>query len=348
MMETNLSQYRTLMNLANMKRIPILIITMLLILPFLSSFAQNKIIFDTDIGGDADDLASLAMFHAFIDQGECDLLGIISWSTEEYAIPMIDAVNRFYGHPDIPLGIRKTVWHTNPENYGKSIADRFEYKLTNDDVADATVQYRKLLSEAKNKSITLLAVGPLYNIKALIESEADKYSKLNGRDLIHKKVKEFVIMGGQFPEGKNEWNFNGNMPGVTKFVLENIEVPVVFTGFEIGVKIKSAAVLNERDPNTPLYVGFKYFSEHASWMKQNYKGKILDNSSFDQTGVIYAVRNGVGTYWNKVENGICVADSIGGNKWVPAENSNHAYLELTSDPEEMATLIESIMLNEME
>jgi hypothetical protein len=155
------------------------------------------------------------------------------------------------------------------------------------------------------------------------------------------------MMGGQFPEGKNEWNFNGNMPGVTKFVLEHLEVPVTFSGYEIGVQIKTGAILNERGKNTPLYAGFKYFSEHAPWMKDYYQGKVLDNASYDQTAVIYAVEKGVGTYWNRISDGICVADSTGGNRWIPGEKGRHAYLELIAEPEEIAALIESLMLNDL-
>ena len=69
--------------------------------------AQVKIIFDTDLGGDFDDLGALAMLHHFVDKGECDLLAVMCWSTEQYAVSAIDAVNRFYQHPDIPVGVRK-------------------------------------------------------------------------------------------------------------------------------------------------------------------------------------------------------------------------------------------------
>ena len=68
---------------------------------------QVKIIFDTDLGGDFDDLGALAMLHHFVDKQECDLLAVMCWSTEQYAVSAIDAVNRYYGHPDIPVGTRK-------------------------------------------------------------------------------------------------------------------------------------------------------------------------------------------------------------------------------------------------
>jgi hypothetical protein len=153
-------------------------------------------------------------------------------------------------------------------------------------------------------------------------------------------------MGGQFPEGKSEWNFNGNMPGVTKFVIQNIDVPITFTGYEVGHPIKTGEVFNAIDPQTPLYVGFFHFSNHASWMAKFRTGKIIDNPSYDQTAVLYAVRNGTGKYWDKINNGYCKPDENGGNQWIMGAPSNHAYLKLKMDHEAMATLIEPIMLND--
>lgn len=328
-----------------MKRYTPLLILIIMLTGCTATSEPVKIIFDTDFGGDADDLGALAMLHNFIDNGECDLLAVMVWTTEASAVPAIDAVNRYYGHPDIPVGVRKDDIFTAEWNYSKSIADHFPYNLDFNQADEATALYRKILAEHEDQSVVIVTVGPLLNIKNLINSGPDESSDLTGLKLIERKVKEFVIMGGRFPKGDNEWNFNGGMPGVTKHVLENLAVPITFTGFEVGVQIKTAEVFNQIDPLTPLYVGFKHFSEHAPWMKANYKGEILDNSSFDQTGVLYAVRKGVGEYWERVENGFCEADDKGGNLWVTKEDSNHAYLSLTMDPESMATLIESIMLN---
>jgi hypothetical protein len=153
-------------------------------------------------------------------------------------------------------------------------------------------------------------------------------------------------MGGEFPSGKGEWNFSGNMPGVTRFVFDNLTLPVTFSGYEIGVRIKTGKIFNEIDEHTPLYQGFLHFSRNAPWVKENYKGEILDNASFDQTAVLYAVRGGLGIYWDRVENGYCEIDVNGDNRWIEGEKTNHSYLKLTHDYEKMAELIESIMLND--
>ena len=307
--------------------------------------AQPKIIFDTDFGGDADDLGALAMLNNLHNRGECELLAIASWSTEQYVIPAMDAVNRFYGNPDIPMGIRSKSFHHAGWNYSKPIADKLPHELSNSDVKLATDLYRETLAQQPDKSVTIVTVGPLKNIVDLLKSDADDYSSLNGKELIEKKVKQFVIMGGHFPEGENEWNFNGNMPGVTKYVLENLTVPVILSGFEVGVVIKTGSIFNKLSKDHPLYIGFMHFSEHAPWMKDRFEGEILDNASYDQTAVLYAVRGGEGKYWDLVSDGYCVAKENGDNYWQEGNKFDHSYLVLKKSPEEMAKLIESIMLN---
>ena len=303
-----------------------------------------KIIFDTDIGGDADDLGALAMLHNFVSKGECELLAVMSWANDEYAVPAIDAINRYYHHPDIQIGARKDNIYNLDRLYNKPIADHFKNTLTYKDVPDTTTLYRKILSKQKDRDVVLVTVGPLLNIKRLIESGPDSVSDLNGSELISRKVKEVVMMGGHFPGGKGEWNFSGNMPGVTRFVLENLDVPVVFSGFEIGLAIRTGEVFNEIDKNTPLYVGYLHFCQHAPWM-QPYQGRIIDNSTFDQTAVLYAVRGGVGDYWLKIKGGYCEVQDNGDNRWVEGKITNQSYLKLNKEPGTMAHLIESIMLD---
>jgi len=321
------------------------VVTIIILYFNLNLISQPKIIFDTDIGGDADDLGALVMLNNFIDRGECELLAVMSWSHEEYAVSAIDAVNTYYNHPNIPIGVRKDELYHDDWNYNRPLAEAFEHQHKNDDVPSAVELYRKILSHQNDSSVIIVTVGPLFNIKQLMESEPDSISRLSGKELISLKVKNFVTMGGQFPKGTNEWNFNGYMPGVTKYFLENLEVPIVFSGFEVGQAIKTGEIFNNIDKNTPLYVGFLHFCKHAEWM-QPYQGRIIDNSSFDQTAVLYAVRGGLGKYWVKEENGYCVADKEGNNEWIEGGNKNHSYLKLIMDHEKLAKLIESIMLDD--
>ena len=60
------------------------------------------------------------------------------------------------------------------------------------------------------------------------------------------------------------------------------------------------------------------------------------------------MKGGVGTYWNRVEDGYCEADENGGNRWIKSKNSNQSYLRLKESPEVMSTLIEVLMLNKID
>ena len=306
----------------------------------------KRIIFDTDFGGDADDLGALAMLNHFSNKGEIEIEGIMCWNLEEYAVSAIDAVNTYYGNPNIPIARRPGSIHITPWNHSKAIADVLDHDATHANVPDATHLYRELLSNNDDKSMVIVTVGPLMNIKNLIDSKPDKFSSLNGLELINAKVSEFVIMGGNFPSSENEWNFDGNMAGITKYVLENIEVPITFLGAELGSQIRTGEVFNQLESKSPLYLGFYHFSKHAPWMKHQFEGKIYDNATFDQTAVLYAVRNGVGDYWQRIDGGICVADSIGGNVWRSGERSNHSYLVLKKPITLIESEIEAFMLGD--
>ena len=308
--------------------------------------STNKIIFDTDFGGDADDLGALAMLNHFHNKGEAELLGIVCWNLEKYSISALDAVNTYYGNPNIEIGRRRGKPHETPWNHSKIIANNLEHDLSLNNVPDATKLYRKLLSKSDDNSVVIVAVGPLMNIKNLIDSKPDEFSNMYGMDLINKKIKEFVIMGGNFPTSKYEWNFDGNMPGITKYVLEHIELPITFLGAELGSNLKTGEVFNELPKDSPLYLGFFHFSKYAPWMNHQFKGEIYDNATFDQTAVLYAIRNGIGKYWHKVENGLCVADSLGGNSWIPKSDSNHSYLVLDMDKQEIELELEAFMLGD--
>ena len=66
-----------------------------------------KLIFDTDMGNDIDDAQALAMIHALQDRGAVELLAVTSTKDHPLSAAYIDALNTFYGRPDIPIGAVK-------------------------------------------------------------------------------------------------------------------------------------------------------------------------------------------------------------------------------------------------
>lgn len=63
--------------------------------------AAERVIFDTDVGGD--DAGALAVLHALADRGEVEILAVGVVIGHELGVPYIDAVNTWYGRPDIPI-----------------------------------------------------------------------------------------------------------------------------------------------------------------------------------------------------------------------------------------------------
>ena len=64
-----------------------------------------RLIFDTDICGDCDDVLALGMIHALQSRGHCRLLAVTISVDNEQAAPFVNAVNTFYGRGDIPIGV---------------------------------------------------------------------------------------------------------------------------------------------------------------------------------------------------------------------------------------------------
>ncbi|MBD3287475.1 nucleoside hydrolase, partial [candidate division KSB1 bacterium] len=188
-----------------MNRITLYRIVLVLILIFSispeSTFAADKIIFDTDIGPDWDDVGATATLHALANFGEAEIIGMMVSSgghSATWGPPCLDAFNTYYGRPDIPIGVAAD----GPEfgsSYNRQIAQEFEQDLGTDNAWNAVELYRKLLSEQEDSSVVIITVGFMTNIADLLRSEADEYSSLNGIDLVRQKVIKWTCMGGGFP-----------------------------------------------------------------------------------------------------------------------------------------------------
>ncbi len=68
----------------------------------MTGFGQVRIILDTDIDSDVDDVEALAMVHALADQKKIKLLGIIVTSDDPYAPLCLSALNKHFGRPWLP------------------------------------------------------------------------------------------------------------------------------------------------------------------------------------------------------------------------------------------------------
>src|SRR5690606_24265346 len=63
-----------------------------------------KIIFDTDMGPDYDDLGAIAVLHALADSGECEILATVASDGHPSIAPTIEVFNRYFGRDSLPVG----------------------------------------------------------------------------------------------------------------------------------------------------------------------------------------------------------------------------------------------------
>ena len=180
------------------------------------SFAQKhktvNIIFDTDIAPDYDDVGAMALLHAFEDMGEAKILATISCNAFETTAPTLSVLNTYFNRPAIPIGITKKTLPNKDcsQQWAQAIIAKYPHALqSNDGAMDAVKLYRKILSSQPDKSVTVVSVGFFTNLAALLNSTADEYSSLSGKDLIIKKVKQLVSMAARIDkDGKSGYEFN--------------------------------------------------------------------------------------------------------------------------------------------
>ncbi len=291
-----------------------------------------KVILDTDIDSDVDDVGALAMLHTLADHKVVEILGVIVTSDDRHAPSCTDAINHFFNRPDIPIGVEKGIVLNEFSKYTKAISQEFEHDLkTYEDAEDAVKLYRKLLVAQPDSSVVIISIGHLTNLRNLMESKADDVSPLSGMDLIRQKVKLWSCMGGMYPEGK-EANFYRPDPESTKIAVENWPGKVVFAGWELGNEIITGAdyLKNALPQTSPVWRAYQLYN--------NFQGR----QSWDQASILYAIASS-DDYWG-VQEGQCLVMEDGSNKWVDKKESYQAYLIKKMNPVEVAKVIDSLMV----
>lgn len=278
--------------------------------PACSSPPPVRIIFDTDIGPDCDDAAAVAMLHALADRCEIQIIGMMSATSYEYGAAALDALNTYYGRPNIPVGTLKDRDFLGYSHYSKELAEKWPNDLqTGARAPDAVVLFQQLLSQQPDKSVTIVSVGPLRNARNLIASPG-------GKTLVARKVKEWSVMGGFFPDiPAGEWNFKQDGRAAQE-AIENWPTPIMFSGGEFGDKIITGTRLfSETEQTNPVRRAYLISADVGD------RGR----PSWDLTSVLYAAR-GLAGYFAAVGDGYNEVFTTGVNKWRGSPNRQHAYL----------------------
>jgi inosine-uridine nucleoside N-ribohydrolase len=133
--------------------------------------APARIIFDTDLGNDVDDALALAMLHAFQSRHEAQLLAVTTTKDHPLVGPAIDAIDTFYGRPEIPIGVVKQGKTAQDSAMLTALADarRHPHRLTDGRQApDAVEVIRRTLEAQPDASVTIVQVGFSTNLARLL------------------------------------------------------------------------------------------------------------------------------------------------------------------------------------
>jgi hypothetical protein len=298
------------------------------------SASPVKIIFDTDMNGDCDDVGALTILNKFADMGKAEILACLAngHDRDKATAAAISAINTYYGRPNIPIGTyHGPGYGPVPSPYTAALRDGFPNSAKPDDQEpDAVEVYRRALAGAPDGSVKIVSVGVLINLKGLLESKPDAISPLAGIDLVRKKVKKLVCMGGKYPEGC-ECNFNTMGAGPdTQYVVEHWPTPILFSGFEIGEPIisgKSLATTPATNPSRKAYQLYNAADGRSSW---------------DLTAVLAAVEDPA-LYWDVSGDGYCQVALDGTNQWRDTPKRGHFHLIAKVPTAEMVKTLDDLM-----
>ena len=305
---------------------------------------KYKFILDTDIGPDVDDAAALYIANLCVNRGDAELLCVTHCTSSPYGVGAIRAINNWCGHPDIPVGTLKTdgfLHSEEHEKYNKALANLLP---VSDWLADdAVAVMRKALAEQEDGSVDIVAVGPLVNIAALLNSEPDDISPLSGRELIEQKVHALYLMAGCFdpeapspwvpdhaPMGKApEWNVLMDVPAATD-VVKKWPTPVVFGGAEIGnwvITLKDTSILPE---DSPVRLAYDLYTQGAG------------RQSWDPLVVYFAMDPACNCIRLSEPGNVSIFED-GYMEFTPDADGNRYIMSLAYDADEVARILDNYM-----
>ncbi|QDU61643.1 Inosine-uridine preferring nucleoside hydrolase [Planctomycetes bacterium Pan216] len=321
----------------------LLAVTLLSTAPLANSAEPISVIVDTDMDSDCDDAGALAMLHALADKGEVRLLATPVSARHRWSGPCVDAINTYFGRPDLPIGIPKATPNKQGSRFAETIAVEFDHDFPDqlDKQPDAVSVYREVLARQPDDSVTLVTVGDLTNVRDLLDAKPDQFSPLDGLDLVRAKVKHWYCMGSRYPADRDpkRWGNFKMDPEATVDAVRRWPGKITFTGGgPFAQRLSTGARLGELPSCNPIRRVYELY----------FGGKAKDRHSADQITVMVAVR-GTGTPWKLVTRGHNHLFSNGTHEWRESpDDTRHQFissLEERTDPKEVAETIETLMLH---
>lgn len=180
---------------------------------------SQKVIIDTDIGDDVDDAFAVALA---LRSPELNILGITTTFGDTAArAQLLDRFLRETGHPAIPVAAGEAT-HTSSRMTQRAYAER------NPPGTPHANAIEFILTQIKRNpgEITLISIGPLVNVGALLDKDPAAFRKL----------RRVVLMGGSIARGygdlgytkpkgpEPEWNLKNDVPAAQKLFASGVPI----------------------------------------------------------------------------------------------------------------------------
>ena len=273
---------------------------------------KKKIILDTDICGDCDDAIALALINNLINSEKCILLLVTLAINFDGGCSTVRAINEYYKNGGVPVGAGGKVRGCKKRAYSEHIKKRYGFSDIPD--GESVKLLRKTLSGLKEK-VTVIAIGPLTNLAALLNSGADEFSSLDGESLVKERVKEFFVMGGSELD-MAEYNIEEDISAAQRFFGYK-ETPVHIFPWELGEGVLTGETLVYGDNPAGECVNFWCGGRNKNrdgWDPVTCAGAILGDEPFEKERVSVTVTDGGKTIFDKDENGNCFLYKSKGDK----------------------------------
>jgi inosine-uridine nucleoside N-ribohydrolase len=188
-----------------------------------SSAAPEKIIIDTDIGDDVDDAFAVALA---LRSPELQILGITTtFGDTETRAKLLDRMLGEVGRNDIPVAAGAPTHASNVFTQRRYAEGGRFARASHPSAVDVTLEeIRRYPGQ-----ITLIAIGPLMNVGALIDKDPQTFRKL----------RRVVLMGGSIYRGygdvgyfpphgpQAEWNIINDIPSAQKLFASGVPLYVM-------------------------------------------------------------------------------------------------------------------------
>ncbi|MFW6372010.1 MAG: hypothetical protein ACOC10_12475, partial [Bacteroidota bacterium] len=185
-----------------------------------------RVIIDTDLGPDVDDVPAVAQLHALADLNEVEILATVHTASFNFGPGALSALNKWHGR-EVPVGAIHVegLYNVWLGEYTKPLYENFpRYEGLRHTIDNVVTVYRKMLSRTDGK-ITITTIGFLNGIELLLKSSGDSIDSRTGVELLEDKCAGIIIMGGSTLNNWRSWNFHGNsnaaVEQAARYVLEN-------------------------------------------------------------------------------------------------------------------------------